>query len=139
MISSASIVGYVAVSLTMPAAVVALDVVDVGLVERPGVDLTLRAGLLVVDRPAVEAERLGEAVVVAGGQPCLLGGLQRLLGRVGDEGLEGRGQLGRRGERCLVGGVDAGGVVLDRFLLVVGRRSVVVAAAGHGEQRRRRR
>ena len=50
----------------MPARGVALDVVDVRLVERPGVDQALGPGLLVVDRAAVEAERLGRPVVVAG-------------------------------------------------------------------------
>ena len=68
---------------------VALDVVDVGLVHRPGVDLALGPVVGVVDRAVVEAEGLGRAVVVAGGQPLLLGGLEGGVGRVGDEGVDG--------------------------------------------------
>ena len=41
-ISSASIVGYVVGVVDDAGRVVALDVVDVGLVERPGVDQALR-------------------------------------------------------------------------------------------------
>ena len=95
-ISSASIVGYVSGSLTTPARRVAFDVVDVGLVERPGVDQALGAVFLVVDRPAVEPECFGEPVVVTGRQPGLLGGFQRLVGRIGQEGVDGHVQLRRR-------------------------------------------
>ena len=64
---------------------VAVDVVDVGLVHRPRVDLTLGAVVGVVDRAVVEAERLGRAVVVAGGEPRVLGGGEGRVGRVGEE------------------------------------------------------
>ena len=60
--TSVVISGTPAVSLTMPAVGVALDVVDVGLVERPGVDLALGPVVGVVDRAIVEAEGLGGAV-----------------------------------------------------------------------------
>ena len=69
---------------------VALDVVDVRLVHRPGVDLALGAVGGVVDRAVVEPERLGRAVVVAGGEPRVLGGAERRVGRVGDEGRRSR-------------------------------------------------
>src|SRR3546814_4724376 len=52
---------------------VALDVVDVGLVEGPGVDLALGAAVRRVDRPVVEAERLGRTVEIATVEPGLLG------------------------------------------------------------------
>ena len=79
---------------------VALDVVDVGLVDRPGVDLALGAVVGVVDRAVVEAEDLGGPVEVAAVEPRLLGGLEGVLGGVGDEGVEGRLQrLGRRRRR----------------------------------------
>ena len=103
---------------------VALDVVDVGLVERPGVDQTFGSVSLVVDRTAVEAERLGQAVVVACRQPRLLGGLQRLVRRVGEERIDRGIEFGRRLERCLVRRVHSGGVVVDH------RLGVVVARAG---------
>src|ERR1044072_6790888 len=46
---------------------VADDVVDVGLVHRPRVDLALGAGLRIVDAAAGEATRLGDEGVVARG------------------------------------------------------------------------
>ncbi len=52
-----------------PAARLALHAVDEGLVHRPGIDAALGA-LVVVDRAAVEAEGLGLAVELAGGQPA---------------------------------------------------------------------
>ena len=113
---------------------VALDVVDVDLVERPGVDQTFGAVLLVVDRTAVEAERLGQAVVVACRQPRLLGGFQRLVRRVGEERVDRRVQLGRRLERCLVGGVHPGGVVVDDRLGVVVARAGRAPPAGDGDR-----
>ena len=77
---------------------VALDVVDVGLVERPGVDLALRPVVGVVDRAIVEAEGLGGPVQDTGVEPGLLGGREGVVGGVGDEGVDGRLQrLGRRG------------------------------------------
>ena len=109
---------------------VTLDVVDVRLVERPRVDQALRPGLLVVDRTAVEAERLGQPVVVTRRQPRLLGGFERLVGRIGGERVDGGVHLRGRGERCLVRGVHSGRVVLDHLLLVVGARPAVVTAAG---------
>ena len=119
---------------------VALDVVDVRLVERPGVDQTLGPVCLVVDRPAVEAERLGEPVVVAGRQPRLLGGLQGLVGRVGEERIDRRIELGRRLQRRLVRRVHAGGVVVDdRLGVVVARRRPAHGPVRRGRRRRRRR
>ena len=81
----------------MPAVGVALDVVDVGLVERPGVDLALRPVVGVVDRAIVEAEDLGGSVQLAAGEPASLAACEGGLGGVGDEGVDGRLQLrGRR-------------------------------------------
>ena len=122
-------------SLITPARRVAVDVVDVRLVERPGVDQALRAGLGVVDRPAVEAERLGRSVVVACREPRLLRRLQRHVGRVGDEGVDRRVELLRRGQAGAVRAVHAGRVVLDGVLLQVGVGTAVVVAAG-GEPER---
>ena len=108
---------------------VTLDVVDVRLVQRPRVDQALGARLVVVDRPAVEPERLGRPVVVTGGEPRLLRRRHRLVGGIGREGVDRGVQLGRRGERRLVRGVHAGGVLLDDLLLVVGARPVVAVPA----------
>ena len=87
--TSVVISGTPAASLMMPAVGVALDVVDVGLVERPGVDLALGPVVGVVDRAVVEAEGLGGAVQHAAVEPRLLGGVERGVGGVGDEGVEG--------------------------------------------------
>ena len=95
--TSVVISGTPAASLTMPAVGVALDVVDVGLVERPGVDLTLRPVVGVVDRAVVEAEDLGGSVDLAAGEPGVLGRLEGRVGGVGDEGVD--GGLQRRGRR----------------------------------------
>ena len=92
---------------------IALDVVDVGLVHRPGVDEALGPVLLVVDRSTVEAERLGEPVVVAGVEPGLLGRLERGVAGSGHEGVD---RLVHRRRRCQAGGVrgvDAVGVGVD--------------------------
>ena len=100
---------------------VAIDVVDVRLVHRPGVDLALGSVGGVVDRAVVEPERLGRAVVVASGEPRLLGGGEGRVGRVGEEGVDRSLHLGRRCDRGLIVGVDQigvrggdGGQVVDR-------------------------
>jgi hypothetical protein len=64
------------------------DVIDVGLVERPRVELALGSVLGVVDRAVVEPERLGLAVRLARGEPRLLRRLLRLRGRIRDERVE---------------------------------------------------
>ena len=102
---------------------VALDVVDVGLVHRPGVDLALGSVVGVVDRAVVEPERLGRAVVVAGGEPRVLGGRKGRVGRVGEEGLDRGLHLGRRRDRRLVAGVDQIGVRGGDGGQIVGGRS----------------
>ena len=112
---------------------VAGDVVDVGLVHGPGVELAFGAVLLVVDGSAVEAVGLGDAVVVAGGEPGALGGFEGVGGRVVEEGGDCAGHVGGGGEGSLVGGVDADGVVGDDVLL--GDVGVVVAGAGGEGQR----
>ena len=111
---------------------VALDVVDVRLVERPGVDQAFGPVGLVVDRTAVEAERLGRAVVVARRQPRLLGGFQGLVGRIGDERIDRRVERGRRLQRRLVGGVHPVCVVVDDRLHVVIARPAQRRRAGDG-------
>ena len=111
---------------------VARDVVDVRLVHRPGVDQPFGPVLRVVDRSAVEAKRLGDDVVVARGQPRLLGVLQPRRARGGDEGVDRPLHPGRAVDRRAVGAVDDRGVVGDdRGLGGPGRllRVIVLAAA----------
>ncbi len=76
----------------------ALDVIDVGLIQRPGVDQALRP-VLVINRPAVETKNLGLPIRLARGQPGVLGRLLRLGRGVGHEGL----QRGLQSQRRLIG------------------------------------
>ena len=108
--TSVVISGTPAASFTMPAVGIALDVVDVRLVEGPGVDLALRPVVGVVDRAIVEAEGLGGSVHLAAREPGVLGRLEGLLGRVGDERLDGGLQLGGRLDGRVVGRDDLVGV-----------------------------
>lgn len=88
----------------------ALHVVHIGLVQRPGVDLAFGA-LVVVDRAAVEAERLGLAIELARGQPRLARGGQAIGRGRGGEGLYGGLHVLRSGQRVAVVGVHQRGVV----------------------------
>ena len=101
---------------------VAIHVVDIRFVHRPGVDLTLRAVVGVVDRPIVEAERLGRDVVVAGREPRLLGRADGRFARIGEERRD-RGLHLRRGcDRRRVTGFDQVGIGgCDRGQLLSGR------------------
>ena len=85
---------------------VAVDVVDVRLIEGPGVDLAFGPVLGVVDRAIVEAEGFGGSVQEPAVEPGLLGGLEGLVGRTGHEGVDARLQRLDRGRHVGVRAVD---------------------------------
>ncbi len=100
-----------------PAGLRPVDVVDVGLVQRPGIDEALDAVLIVVYGPAIEPESLSGPVVVPGGEPCLFGCSQGLIAGIFDEGIDRLVHRGRAGEACLIRGVDQVGIVGNDLLL----------------------
>ncbi len=71
----------------------AFDVVDERLVDRPGVDLALDR----LDRAVVEAERLGHEIGRARGGPRLARGGERLVGRIGEQRVNGAWSILRFG------------------------------------------
>lgn len=106
----------------------ALDVVDVHLVHRPRIDLALRSVDGVVDRAVVEAERLGDAVWIACGEPGVLrSGLGLRAGTL-DERIDGGLHVARTIDGLLVGEVDLVGVTSDDCGPVGGQRRWTVVA-----------
>ena len=91
--------------------VVALDVVDVVLVEGPGVHGALGAVVGVVDGAVVEAVDLGHQVGLAAVEPGLAGRVHGLVARGGEEGVDGTVQGERGGVAVGVGGAHDVGVV----------------------------
>jgi hypothetical protein len=119
----------------------ALDVVDVDLVERPTVDPALEVVGLGVDRAAVEAKHLGDAVVLARGQPGDARGQQAGGRGGGQEGLDlGLHRLGGGQGVVVAGGDDlgillAGGAGLRADIGVVPGRAGCVGRATEGEDK----
>ena len=94
---------------------VALHVVDVTLIHRPGVELALRP-VGVVDGAAVESERFGFAVGDAGPLPGVLGGFERRGARPVGQRLQGALQGDGPFVGILVAGVHDVGVMRHHLL-----------------------
>jgi hypothetical protein len=99
-------------SLINPASGSPAHLVDQRFIHRPGIQTAFRAVVIVV-RSAVETERLGGAIELARGAPCLLRGLLGRRVRAGEEGIDRALHRLGRAQRVLVVGVDQAGVMLD--------------------------
>ena len=104
----------------------ALDVVDVGLVDRPGVDAALGT-LVVVDRATVEAKRLRLAVPLTCVEPRLARSAQAVGRGLRHEGPNGALQCFGLRQRVLVAGMH-----LRRVLAHDGVDGVALGLRGEG-------
>ena len=112
----------------------AFDIVHIGLVHGPGIDLAFGA-VLVINRAAVEAEGFRLTVELTGIEPAFARGFQALFGGRRQEGGNGGLHVARRGQAVAVVGIDQLAVTLGHRACIqlagLGCSGLCQCGAGH--------